>query len=115
VPAAVYLSQVYQEWDAGPTLRFLLAQAMKPVDALRATLTGHQESVQSAAFSPDGTRVVTASNDKTAKVWDIYLEIRSPAEIAALVRCRVPWRLEAGVLLPTTPDPTACPQPISTR
>jgi WD40 repeat protein len=24
----------------------------------------------SAAFSPDGTRVVTASSDKTARVWD---------------------------------------------
>ena len=26
--------------------------------------------VNSAQFSPDGTRIVTASNDKTARVWD---------------------------------------------
>jgi hypothetical protein len=30
----------------------------------------HQRQVWSAAFSPDGTRVVTASFDKTARVWD---------------------------------------------
>ena len=30
----------------------------------------HQAEVVSAAFSTDGTRVVTASWDKTARVWD---------------------------------------------
>jgi len=30
----------------------------------------HQNILWSAAFSPDGTRVVTASGDKTARVWD---------------------------------------------
>ena len=30
----------------------------------------HEEPVSSASFSPDGTRVVTASSDKTARVWD---------------------------------------------
>ncbi|GAK53957.1 WD40 repeat, subgroup [Candidatus Moduliflexus flocculans] len=35
-----------------------------------ATLTGHEELVEAAAFSPDGTRIVTVSWDKTARVWD---------------------------------------------
>src|SRR5207253_10529898 len=35
-----------------------------------AVLRGHGETVLSAAFSADGTRVVTASRDKTARVWD---------------------------------------------
>jgi dipeptidyl aminopeptidase/acylaminoacyl peptidase len=30
----------------------------------------HQDEVMSAAFSPDGARVVTASADRTARVWD---------------------------------------------
>ena len=30
----------------------------------------HQGEVWSAAFSPDGTRVVTASDDNTAQIWD---------------------------------------------
>jgi WD40 repeat protein len=30
----------------------------------------HEGDVESAQFSPDGTRIVTASRDKTARVWD---------------------------------------------
>jgi TIR domain/WD domain, G-beta repeat len=36
----------------------------------RAILTGHDSRVFSAAFSPDGSRIVTASSDKTARMWD---------------------------------------------
>jgi WD40 repeat protein len=34
-------------------------------------LKGHAKEVTSAAFSPDGQRVVTASWDKTARVWEL--------------------------------------------
>jgi WD40 repeat protein len=33
-------------------------------------LRGHEGSVFSAAFSPDGSRIVTASDDDTARIWD---------------------------------------------
>ncbi|MEH1895410.1 MAG: ribosome assembly protein 4, partial [Nostoc sp.] len=34
-------------------------------------LKGHTSRVTSASFSPDGKRILTASDDKTARVWDI--------------------------------------------
>jgi WD40 repeat protein len=35
-----------------------------------AKLEGHSDDVHRAAFSPDGQRVVTASDDNTARVWN---------------------------------------------
>ena len=35
------------------------------------TLPGHTDAVFGVAFSPDGTRLATASGDQTAKVWDV--------------------------------------------
>jgi hypothetical protein len=35
-----------------------------------AVLCGHDDDMTSAGFSPDGSRIVTASFDKTARIWD---------------------------------------------
>ncbi len=35
-----------------------------------ATLIGHTDEIINASFSPDGQRVVTAAQDKAARVWD---------------------------------------------
>jgi WD40 repeat protein len=32
--------------------------------------TDHTGSVNSVAFSPDGTRILTGSNDRTARLWE---------------------------------------------
>ncbi|MBQ2396304.1 MAG: WD40 repeat domain-containing protein, partial [Bacteroidales bacterium] len=34
------------------------------------TLTGHTHYVESASYSPDGTKIVSASGDNTIKIWD---------------------------------------------
>ena len=36
------------------------------------SFTGHEAGIAAAAFSPDSQRVVTASRDHTARVWDVY-------------------------------------------
>lgn len=38
---------------------------------LLASFAGHQEDVEAVAFFPGGTRLISASEDRTIKVWDI--------------------------------------------
>jgi WD40 repeat protein len=35
------------------------------------TLKGHTKLINDVKFSPDGTKIVTGSDDKTAKIWDV--------------------------------------------
>ena len=39
-------------------------------DRVLTTLRGHTDAIYCIAFSPDGTRIATASHDQTIKIWD---------------------------------------------
>jgi WD40 repeat protein len=52
------------------------------------TLTGHTGGVTGVAFSPDGTRLATASFDGTMRVYALRLE-----DLIALAKTRVPREL----------------------
>lgn len=50
----------------GTDLQGKLGCRMQPYRTLR----GHRTTVESVAFSPDGTRLLTGSDDHSAKLWD---------------------------------------------
>jgi len=56
-------------------------QEIRASDAQLAVLSGHSAQLPSAAYSPDGTRIVTASNDNTARIWDA----KTGAQLAVLL------------------------------
>ena len=55
-------------------------QDIRGADVQLEVLSGHGDQVVSAAYSPDGTRIVTASYDRTARIWDA----RTGAQLAVL-------------------------------
>ena len=61
-----------QRIEAGLEKRPWFRWLNKPAspDSCLATLVGHTGGINSCAYSPDGTRLVTASGDGTLKVWD---------------------------------------------
>src|SRR5262249_24696216 len=55
----------------GPWLRPLRPCLTGPGGPLVRTLAGHESRVEAAAVTLSGTRAVSASDDRTLKVWDL--------------------------------------------
>ena len=65
-----YLAEALHLGGSGITLEFLIAQALRPLEARRLSLA-HEGKVWWIAYTRDGTRVVTASANGVASVWDV--------------------------------------------
>jgi WD40 repeat protein len=76
--------------------------------ASRFTLRGHQGGVNCIAWSPDGSRLATASDDHTAKVWEVtsgreFLTLRGHRGIV----WSIAWSPHGGRLATASDDHTA--------
>ncbi len=60
-----------KRWKAAPWLRSLAPSLSPPGGPLLRTLTGHTHWVNAVAVTPDGQWAVSASDDRTLKVWDL--------------------------------------------
>jgi WD40 repeat protein len=64
-----HLEQAYQRGEHSSGVDFMLARALQPRMSELARFTSASGRMWSAAFAPDGKRVLT-SDDKSARMWD---------------------------------------------
>jgi WD40 repeat protein len=66
---------------------------------LLSSLDGHSEPIMSVAFDRSGRRLVTASSDRSVRIWSLGTSSVSAGEFSRLVEGKVPYRVLDGVLV----------------
>ncbi len=65
------LREQARQWAGAPWLRPLAPSLASPKSSLVRTLTGHTQAVKAVAITPDSQFAISASADRTLKVWNI--------------------------------------------
>jgi WD40 repeat protein len=87
-------------WDAARgELLDLVAEHARPMP---------EAPFAAASFSPDGRWVLTGSIDGLIRLSRLRQETRTPAQLDAILRCRLPWRLAGETLQPSAPGGAGC-------
>ena len=63
------------------------------MELLSEKTNAHSDWIRSVAFSPDGTKIVSGSDDQTIKVWDLGApEPSNRLSLAKTDACRLIWQ-----------------------
>jgi WD40 repeat protein len=71
---------------------------------LIATMHGHRDTTLIVKFDPSGGHVLSWGEDGRLASWALPRPTRSQADLAKLVKCRVPLQLDGETVLPRTID-----------
>jgi WD40 repeat protein/tRNA A-37 threonylcarbamoyl transferase component Bud32 len=69
IRAAIFLDAAVRAGGQDAALSYLLGRVIGILDKQRLSLVGHTGTVRDGRYSPDGEVIVTAAEDRTARVW----------------------------------------------